>query len=609
VFWSKIWFFLVAIAAVVAFTIALVMPRPAQRAAANEEKRRLTVACGVVGILLEGDARNRVDLAGAFARTDKIVAELAEASAAATLDDSRMKKAREVGASVMKTIEGARKPDFAILIDKKGRVVARVRLDENEFGDVVAGRPLVDDALAGYLRDDLWAQNGTMYFVSASPVIKDRDYVGAIVLGHQLTNEFSKKLLGESLLVSLGFYFGTETVAATETIPLDQKVMRAGLGLVKGPDLKSDCTNPINKPLTIRAGKDDFTALLARLPGEAGARGAYYSVFMKKPAEIGFGATLDVVTQEDLAFSNFPWILVGGGFLVILAGGIGLMLLESDRPLRRLAADTVRLAKGDAERLGEDVHPGKFGSIARSVNIHIDKLGRDAKTAKKDLDQLLGPAPEGSLGTIDLLATALPSVRPGGPAPAAAAPPSEFRFGDSGPLQARTTTPPARPGTPPPVRSQDIRIGAPPAARPPATPAFGLATPPPVAAPRVMTPSPMARVEDKPPVSFVSPPPDVLDTGAPPPLTLDDDILGPELVAAASGAPVDPYFKQVFDQFVAAKQSCSEPTSGLTYEKFSEKLLKNRDDLIAKTQCREVRFTVYVKDGKAALKATPVKDE
>ena len=72
---------------------------------------------------------------------------------------------------------------------------------------------------------------------------------------------------------------------------------------------------------------------------------------------------------------------------------------------------------------------------------------------------------------------------------------------------------------------------------------------------------------------------------------------------------VDPYFKQVFDQFVAVKKSCNEPTTGLTYEKFSEKLIKNRDDLKAKTGCREVRFTVYVKEGKAALKATPVKDE
>ena len=64
-----------------------------------------------------------------------------------------------------------------------------------------------------------------------------------------------------------------------------------------------------------------------------------------------------------------------------------------------------------------------------------------------------------------------------------------------------------------------------------------------------------------------------------------------------------------YDQFLAVKKSCNENTGGLTYQKFSEKLVKNRDDLMSKTGCKDVRFTVYVKDGKAALKATPVKDE
>ncbi|HEY1546174.1 MAG TPA: MXAN_5187 C-terminal domain-containing protein, partial [Kofleriaceae bacterium] len=82
-----------------------------------------------------------------------------------------------------------------------------------------------------------------------------------------------------------------------------------------------------------------------------------------------------------------------------------------------------------------------------------------------------------------------------------------------------------------------------------------------------------------------------------------------DILAPANEPSIDPYFKQVYDQFVQVKKSCGEPTAGLTYGKFSEKLVKNRDDLMAKTGCREVRFTVYVKDGKAALKATPVKDE
>ena len=82
------------------------------------------------------------------------------------------------------------------------------------------------------------------------------------------------------------------------------------------------------------------------------------------------------------------------------------------RELRNCIESAVVLAKGEKERLAEDAHSGKFGSIARSVNIHIDKLGREAKSARKDMDQLLGPAPEGGLGTNDLLSNALPSALP-----------------------------------------------------------------------------------------------------------------------------------------------------------------------------------------------------
>jgi hypothetical protein len=69
----------------------------------------------------------------------------------------------------------------------------------------------------------------------------------------------------------------------------------------------------------------------------------------------------------------------------------------------------------------------------------------------------------------------------------------------------------------------------------------------------------------------------------------------------------DAYFREVYGQFVAAKQSCGESVSGVTFEKFAEKLRRNRDELMARTGCRDVSFTVYVKDGKAALKASPVR--
>ncbi|HWU89260.1 MAG TPA: cache domain-containing protein, partial [Kofleriaceae bacterium] len=467
-FWSKIWFFLLAVAAAIALTFALVLPRPAARAMVTEEHRRLTVACGVIGILLADDARKRVDLAGSFARTEEIVKALESASAAPTLDEARMKQVRATAETVMKGITGDRKPDFAMLIDKKGRVVARVRLDENVFGDLAAGRPLVDDALAGYLRDDLWAANGTVYFVSASPVVKFPDYVGAVVLGHQVTNDLAQKLVG-SLGVDVGFYVGDNTVATSKTIALDQATLGRESGKLSGGDLARDCQ--ANQPFPLRAGNEELTGIVARLPGEASARRAFYTIFINRPVEHGFLATLKAVRQGDLSFGSFPWVFVAGAFLLVLGAGITFMLLESDRPLRRLAAESVRLAKGEVEKLSEDAHPGKFGSIARSVNIHLDKIGREAsKSSKKDIEQLLGPAPEGSLGTIDLLATALPAIRPGGSAPATPPPPSDFKFGESGSRPAMPAmpasssspaipTPPARPGTPPPAPPRTPPMG------------------------------------------------------------------------------------------------------------------------------------------------------
>jgi hypothetical protein len=70
----------------------------------------------------------------------------------------------------------------------------------------------------------------------------------------------------------------------------------------------------------------------------------------------------------------------------------------------------------------------------------------------------------------------------------------------------------------------------------------------------------------------------------------------------------DFHFQEVFREFVVTREKCSEPSDGLTYDKFVQKLRKNKEQLVQKYACRTVKFQVYVKEGKAALKATPVKD-
>ena len=76
---------------------------------------------------------------------------------------------------------------------------------------------------------------------------------------------------------------------------------------------------------------------------------------------------------------------------------------------------------------------------------------------------------------------------------------------------------------------------------------------------------------------------------------------------AASGGETSDWLA-VYDDYVRIKKECSEPTEGLTFEKFQVTLKKNRDALMQRHGVKRVKFSVYVKEGKASLKATPVRE-
>ena len=84
-----------------------------------------------------------------------------------------------------------------------------------------------------------------------------------------------------------------------------------------------------------------------------------------------------------------------------------------------------------------------------------------------------------------------------------------------------------------------------------------------------------------------------------------------EVLARAIGEAQNPdelEWPNVYEEFVKTKKQCSEPVEGLTFDKFRQTLRKNRDALVQRHNCKRVKFTVYVKDGRASLKATPIKD-
>jgi hypothetical protein len=71
--------------------------------------------------------------------------------------------------------------------------------------------------------------------------------------------------------------------------------------------------------------------------------------------------------------------------------------------------------------------------------------------------------------------------------------------------------------------------------------------------------------------------------------------------------PDEPHWRETYDQFRELKTQLGEPADRLSFEKFAAKLKKNRADLVAKHNCKGVRFSVYEKDGKAAIKASAIR--
>ncbi len=127
------------------------------------------------------------------------------------------------------------------------------------------------------------------------------------------------------------------------------------------------------------------------------------------------------------------------------------------------------------------------------------------------------------------------------------------------------------------------------------------------------------------PTPVVPPPAEPATTPAvkpPTPLDEDDGDDGATMVSrvpdelikqSATGAfpaavsDEEAHFQDVYKQFVATKQQCGEPTAGLSFERFKETLHKNQEKIRQAHGTSKVRFTVYVKEGRAALKATPIK--
>ena len=81
---------------------------------------------------------------------------------------------------------------------------------------------------------------------------------------------------------------------------------------------------------------------------------------------------------------------------------------------------------------------------------------------------------------------------------------------------------------------------------------------------------------------------------------------GPAKPADEGEDPDEAHFRDTFEKFMALRAETGE-SAALSYDKFAAKLRQNREQLLSRGTARTVRFTVYKKDGRAAIKASAIR--
>lgn len=299
---------------------------------------------------------------------------------------------------------------------------------------------------------------------------------------------------------------------------------------------------------------------IGRIPGPAG-RGEHGTMLVVLSANTSAAGQRDLKSAiaEARAAGNtsrLNWPLIIGFLLVSVSLAIYLPTLEGTGPLKRLTGEFRSMIKGTQQQLFYDTYSGPVGELAQAAVAYHETLRAALNAAELDMPEdgsgTRGHRRAGSTRGNRSLRTGAQQQAPAAapaPAPAAAADPDEMptmAHPAVGGRQGFYTMP----ATSKPLRSRETVIG------------------------NLMT----------------------LD---------NDDNAAPE--PSKDDAVREAYYQEVFEEFIKFKVENNESTEGLTYEKFATKLRSNTAELMKRPDVKDVQFSVYLKDGKVALKARVVR--
>jgi len=407
----------------------------------------------------------------------------------------------------------------------------------------LGGYSVVADALAGWIRDDSWVLKEKLYKVVARPV---EGNAGGAPVGAVVGIVAVDNVYAQAVSARTGAAVAFYSMGSRVSNGAPEGFPAGDFDVLQS-DLKDTAATEDYEKLgrsKVRRPRDDLGLVYARVPGEAWDQGSGYVVARKVTK---LNSPLDFFQKAEQTDTD----AAPRGILIGIGLGLGLLgilfsVFEHTMPLRTFRRESQRFAAAQTDTLAPSRFRGLYKKIAADINDGVDKvLSKGGITRRAaDLEQVIGPLP----AQPQMSAFAVPGDA------AATSEPKPI-------VERRVPGPPPKPssGGFPAVRPSDAGSGPRPPPRPPGR--------------------------------------------------ADDDIAAASGPVSAPAGPTDELaeWKLVYEEFLKVKKQCGEPTETLTFDKFKGTLERNKAALVARHNSSGVKFTVYVKDGKAALRAAPVK--
>ncbi len=615
---SRLWYLVLALAVGGALAGAFLNKSAASREAEFQLEEQLRRDRIEAELWMRLDARLRLDALASIAVEPEVRQTLRSSSGHFGIPGTAMRRrlSQKLNTLNAKLEEG--KGDMVFAVDTEGEVVAS--LDKNAMGSERLDKmPLVRDALRGFMRDDVWVYNGEVFRMAARPVFDGGRYVGAIVHGMKVGDDLARRLGSKLPNASVVFFFR-------------DRLIGVHVGGAKAPsraELKSGLSAAVanmgSEKGSVEIG-ERTRASASPVRGEAAHAQVGY-IIGRKGSTVGLGGLFANTFKEDV--SSLPWLAVIGIPLLLLLLGLFLLYLEHDKAVGILRKSSESLAKNELSCLPEGELRRHYRKIAEHFNVALRAgvgFKEDmAERASVDLDHILSStrdsadsgycgfgeeAPTAKQVSLDpepekKAARTSPQTAPIKPAPAASGTAGKVETGvPTAPPQGTPTARPNGKATARPQRSPSSRPQRAPSSWPARTPSSRH----PAAATVRHSEEHLTPAPDDPPTR----PNAILDdyAGIDEPEENTQVKHVPQALLEASAPAVqgeETHFREVFDQFVATQKKCGASVNGLTFDKFVRKLHAAREQVMKRHNAPSVRFTVYVKEGRAALKASPVK--